>query len=63
MKRIHADDAKQITQSDFLPVIEGDSKDLNTIFTTLKECIWFSFDRVDIATFDLPLWLNAVEYV
>jgi len=37
MKRIHADDAKQITQIDFLAVIEGDPKFLNTIFTTLKE--------------------------
>ena len=39
MKRIHAYDAKQSTQIDFLPVIEGDPNDLNTIFTTIKECI------------------------
>ena len=37
MKRIHADDTKQSTQIDFLPVIEGDPNDLNTIFTTFKE--------------------------
>ena len=36
MKRIHANDAKQSTQIEFLPVIEGDPNDLDTIFTTLK---------------------------
>ena len=36
MKRIHADDAKQSMLIDFLPVIEGDPNDHNTIFTTLK---------------------------
>ena len=40
MKKIHANDAKQRTQIEFLPVIEGDPNDLNTIFTTLKECIY-----------------------
>ena len=44
MKSIHAEDAKQSTQVDFLPVIEGDPTDYCTIFTTLKECIWFSED-------------------
>jgi len=56
MKRIHACDAKQSTHIDFLPVIEGDPNDLNTIFTTLKECIRLSDDRVAIVTFDLPIW-------
>ena len=63
MKRIHADDAKQITQIDFLAVIEGDPKFLNTIFTTLKECIWFSSDGVAIVTFDLPIWLKAADII
>jgi len=60
MKRVHACDAKQNTQIDFLPVIEGDPNDLNTIFTTLKECIRLSADRVAIVTFDFPIWLKAV---
>lgn len=63
MKRIHACDAKQSTQIDFLPVIEGDHNDLNTIFTTLKECIRLSADRVAIVTFDLPIWLKAVDII
>ena len=45
MKSIHADNVKQCTQIDFLPVIEGDPNDHNTIFTTLKECMWLSADR------------------
>jgi len=61
MTTIHADDAKQSTQIDFLPVIECDPIDLNTIFTTLKECIWLSPDRVIIVTFDLRIWLKAVN--
>jgi len=61
MKRIHACDAKQSTQIDFLPVIEGDPDDLNTIFTTLKECIRLSAERVAIVTFDLPIWLKACK--
>jgi len=45
MKSIHADNVKQCMQIDFLPVIEGDPNDHNTIFTTLKECMWLSADR------------------
>ena len=63
MKRIHACDAKQSTQIDFLPVIEGDPDDLNTIFTTLKECIRLSAERVAIVTFDLPIWLKAMDII
>ena len=63
MKRIHADDAKQRTQIDFLPVIEGGPNDLNTIFTTLKKCIWLSAGRITVVTFDLPIWLKAVDII
>ena len=63
MKRIHADDGKQSTQVDFLPVIEGDPNDNSTIFTTLKECIRLSGDKVAIVTFDLPIWLKAVDII
>lgn len=63
MKRIHADDAKQSTQVDFLPVIEGDPNDYRTIFTTLKECMRLSRDKVAIVTFDLPIWLKAVDII
>ncbi|KAI4804826.1 hypothetical protein KUCAC02_026439, partial [Chaenocephalus aceratus] len=63
MKSIHADDVKQRTQIDFLPIIEGDPNDLNTIFTTLKECTWLSADRVTIVTFNLPIWLKAVDII
>ncbi|KAK5884494.1 hypothetical protein CesoFtcFv8_018309 [Champsocephalus esox] len=63
MKSIHADDVKQRTQIDFLPLIEGDPNDLNTIFTTLKECTRLSADRVTMVTFDLPIWLKAVDII
>jgi len=54
MKTIHADDVKQSTQIDFRQVIEGDPNDLNTIFATL---------RVAIVTFDLPIWMKAVDII
>ena len=63
MKRIHADDAKQSTQVDFLPVIEGDPNDHRTIITTLKECMQLSGDKVAIVTFNLPIWLKAVDII
>ena len=63
MKRIHTDDAKQNTQIDFLPVIEGDPNDLNTIFTIFKECMRLSADKAAIVTFDLPIWLKAVYII
>ncbi|KAK5894115.1 hypothetical protein CesoFtcFv8_010838 [Champsocephalus esox] len=63
MKSIHADDVKQRTQIDFLPIIEGDPNDLNTIFTTLKECTRLSADRVTIVIFDLPIWLKVVDII
>jgi len=51
------------TQIDYLPIIEGDPNDLNTIFTTLIECIQLSAKRVAIVTFDLPIWLKAVDII
>ena len=61
MKRIHANDAKQSTQIDFLPITEGDPNDLNTIFTTLKECV--SLAGIAVVTFDLPIWLKAMSII
>lgn len=60
MKSIHAEDAKQSTQVYFLP---GDPNDYCTIFTTLKECTRISEDKACIGTFDLPIWLKAVEII
>ena len=61
MKRIHANDAKQSTQIEFLPVIEGDPNYLDTIFTTLKECICLA--GLAIVTFDFPIWLKVVNII
>ena len=61
MKRIHANDAKQSTQIDFLPITEGDPNDLNTIFTTLKECVRLA--GIAVVTFDLPIWLKAMNII
>ena len=63
MRRIHADDAKESTHVDFLPVIEGGPNDHRTIFTTLKECMRLSGDEAAIVTFDLPIWLKAVDII
>ena len=63
MKRIHAKDTKQPTQIDFLPVIQGDPNDHRTIFTTLKESVWLSKGNIGIVTFDLPIWLKAVDII
>ena len=63
MKRIHAKDTKQPTQIDFLPVIEGDPNDHRTIFTTLKESVRLSKGNIAIVTFDLPIWLKAVDII
>ena len=61
MKRIHANDAKQSTQIEFLPPIEGYPNDLDIIFTTLKECIRLAgFATV---TFDFPIWLKALNII
>ena len=61
MKRINANDAKQSTQIEVLPVIEGDPNDLDTIFTTLKELLRLA--GFAIVTFDFPIWLNAVNII
>ena len=63
MKRIHAVDAKPTTQIGFLPVIEGDPNDHRTILTTLKECLRLSKEKVAVVTFDLPIWLKAVDII
>ena len=63
MKSIHADNVKQNMQIDFLPVIKDDPNDHSNIFTTLKECMQLSADRVTIVTFDLPIWLKVVGII
>jgi hypothetical protein len=63
MKRIHVADAKLVTNVDFLRVIEGDPNDYSTIFTTLKETLRLSEDRITIVTFDLPIWIKAVDII
>ena len=63
MKRIHADNTKLSSQVNFLPVIEGDPNDHRTIFTTLKECMRLSENKITIVTFDLPIWLKAVDII
>jgi len=62
MKRIHADEIKQSTHIDFVPVIEGYSNDYRTIFTTPIECMRLCGDQV-IVTFDLPILLKAVDII
>jgi len=62
-KSIHADNAKHYTQVDFLPIVKGDPNDCKTIYTTLKECMRLSKDDVAIVTFDLPIWLKAVDII
>ena len=37
--------------------------DHRTIFTTLKECMQLSGDKIAIVTFDLPIWLKAVDII
>lgn len=63
MKRIHADYSQQSTQVNFLPVMEGNPNDHRTIFTTLSECMRLSRDKVIIVTFDLLIWLKAVDII
>ena len=60
MKRIHADNAKLVN---VLTVIEGDPNDHRTIFTTLRECMQLSDDKIDIVTFALAIWLKAVDII
>jgi len=63
MKRIHAENVKQTTKIDFLPVIEDGPNDHRTIFTTLKECMRPSKDKIVIVTFDFPICLKAVDII
>ena len=49
------------TQIEFLPVIEEDPNDFDTIFTTLKECIRHA--GFAIVIFDFPIWLKAVNII
>jgi len=46
-----------------LTVIEGDPNDYCTIFTTLKECVRLSGDKPCLVTFDIPIWLEAVDII
>ena len=63
IKRIHESDANLISQIHFLPVVEDDLCDLNTIFTTLKECIRLSGNSTAVVTFVLPIWLKAMDII
>ena len=63
MKRILESKANLISHIHFLPVIEGDPNDLNTIFTTLEECIRVSGNSIAVVTFDLLIWLKATDII
>ena len=62
MKRINAEKC-QADHTNQLPVIEDDPNDHRTIFTTLKECMRLSKDKIVIVTFDLSIWLKAVDII
>ena len=52
-----------ISHIHFLPVIEGDPNDLNTIFTTIKGCIRVSGNSIAVVTFDFLIWLKAMDII
>ena len=62
MKRIHVYDAKQSTQIDFLPVIEGDPNVPPGVMPSTPS-LPLSTAGVAIVTFDLPIWLKAVDII
>ena len=51
------------TEIKFLPIIEGDPNDRNTIYTTLKNCLNQSHGEVMLITFDFPIWVRAIEII
>lgn len=61
MKQIHKDHAKKVTDITFLPVIEGYPNEKGTVLATLQECLRLSNGKPAIITFDLPLWLKALD--
>ena len=63
MKRIHVYDAKQSTQIDFLPVIEGDPNAPPPGVMPSTPYFPLSTAGVTIVTFHLPIWLKAMDII
>ena len=61
MKSIHSRKTKGVNHIEYQPIIDGDPNDYSTIYTRLLQCI--ELEDMPIVTFDLPLWLKAVDII
>ena len=61
MKSIHKTASKEVSQVEYMPIIDGDPNNNSTIYTFLLQCLKTTSHPV--VTFDLPIWLKAVDII
>ena len=61
MKSIHSKKNQIPQHIEYQPIIDRDPNDCTTIYTTLLQCIKEESPRIPVITFDLPIWMKAVD--
>ena len=63
MKNVHNSNEKSPSSIVYQPIIDSNPNDYNTINTALLRCIQLEKPNYAVLTFDLPIWLKAVDLV
>ena len=62
MKNVHKKESKkEVSEIEYMPIIDGDPNDHSTIYTLLLKAL--EIDPHPVVTFDLPLWLKSVDII
>ena len=63
MKSLHLQHGSNITQIEYLSIIDGKADNFSTLYTAIVDCIKRSKDRPMMITFDLPLWIKGTRII
>ena len=63
MKNVRNSNEKSLSSTAYQPIIDSNPNDYSTINTALLRCIQFEKPNYIVITFDLPIWLKAVDLI
>ena len=61
MKSLHKPNVKDVSNLNYLPVIEANPNELSTVQASLMEIMRLTNGRSAVATHDLPLWNKSTN--
>ena len=63
MKEIQKEEYVEKSSIEYLPIVDADPNNLDTIYTTIMRCMSLSKRKAITITFDLPIWFKAMRIV